>query len=136
MVETIFPVKFRYIMNYLLSDSIKIIPDNIKGIIDRIADQFEENTGQISPLPLEKKRGPQFKNLASHLVQYILYGPNPKNQKALKEDFFWLDIYIYSCEKCYLDFTKIIIDTDMKMEFQLAIPKRDILDRAEKKKQT
>jgi hypothetical protein len=66
-----------------------------------------------------------FKKIVPELVKYVVYGVEGTNMDLLGGDYWWLDVVIFVCEECYLGFTKIFVDGDMREEFTKNIPHRD-----------
>lgn len=92
--------------------------------MERVFAQFEGNNA-LNQLPGEKIKTVMFKKIIPELVKYIVSGVEGTNMDVLTGDYWWLDVVIFVCEECYLGFTKIFVDGDMREEFTKNIPDRD-----------
>ena len=92
--------------------------------MEKIMLQFEDNNS-LNQIPGEKIKTVQFKRIIPELIRYIVLGTSSTNMKILGCDYFWLDVTVFVCEKCYLNFTQIFINGHMREEFTKIIPGRE-----------
>ena len=125
LVEKLFPVQYRYIIQDILEGDKVWTYDEIKAINTFILDQFDTNNSN-NGLQGEKWKCFQLKQVTPIITNFIYYGTQDLlHIEDLISDYFWLKIIVYICEDCYQNITKIMLEDRMKNQFNNEQPKRD-----------